>query len=437
MAENSKDICFYFQIHQPYRINPDTTAESDSWKDYFVGQKAGKYGQDMTNEAIFNKVAISCYLPTTNFWLNYLKNNPQVKISLSFSGTFLEQCQEFAEYGDRVLSLFKELIATNQVEVFGETYYHSLAFLVDLKEYLEQIQLHRNLVKRLFDIEPTTFRNTELIYNNHIGEIIRSLGYDTVVIEDAPQNPRPNQHSFYNNFDYKLDQQDYDLISKYTIKARPNPKLKLFFRDIDCSDGLMFVAKDPFVPGLLAKNIISSSELEIGIFTDYEFLGEHDNKDNLAVINLQNQLDYLLANGLNFKTIAEVATKIDNSLSSINISNQIKVSIPKTNNGLQTYNCPEFTSWAHKERDITVWRGGDYQEQAFLQLESLYWQITKSHRSELLEAWRRLSTSCHFYFLGDKTGFDGEFVKLFSPYESIEHALDSYLKVLYNIKAII
>jgi|GEM_PF-2207995 len=436
MAEKSTEVCFYFQIHQPYRLNPDIEDENGNWMNYFMGQKVGKYGQDMTNEAIFNKVATNCYLPTTEFWLNYLQKNPQVKINLSFSGTFLEQCLEFKENGQAVLALFKELIATGQVEVFGETYYHSLSFLVDLKEYLEQIKLHRNIVKKLFNLEPVTFRNTELIYNNHIGEIIRSLGYETMVIEDAPQKPRPNQHSFYANYDYKLTANEYELIAKYQIRENPSKKLNLFFRNGQCSDGLMFVAKDPFVPGLLAKNILESSESQIGVFTDYEFLGEHDDPDNVAITNLQNQLDYLLTKNIIFSKVSQAAINLGKNLTTHQISDKIQLTT-SSSNYLELYDCPEFTSWAHKERDITVWRGGDYQEEAFLQLESLYWAIRESDKPHLIEAWRKLSTSCHFYFLGQKTGADGDFVKLFSPYESIEEALNSYLKVIAKLKQIL
>jgi len=418
MAENTKDICLYFQIHQPYRINSVSPSKKPEWQDFFVGRKLGKRGQDMQNKAIFDKVALNCYLPTTKFWLEFLQKHPNFKFSLSFSGTFLEQCQQYPEYGQPVLELFQQFIKTNQVEILDETYYHSLAFLVDTKEYLEQIKLHRNLIKRLFNVEPKTFRNTELIYNNKIASIIQSLGYETILLEDAWWQPKPDlNQSFYTNQNQNLTPQELDLISNYKIQDK-NSKLKIFFRNEKCSNGIMFVAKDPFVNGLLAQEIVVSKQNKIGIFTDYEFLGEHHESGDEATLNLEKQLNYLLQRRVNFKTIAEVSSTIN----------------PEK---LESYNCPEFSSWGHKERDITVWRGGLQQEQAFLQLESLYWQIQASGRTNLLEAWRRLSTSCHFYFLGDKTGEDGEFVNLFSPYESISEALDIYLKVLYEIKQLL
>lgn len=413
-----KQVCFYFQIHQPYRIN---LSDSSNSRDFFTGRNPGKYGEDMRNESIFNKVAINCYIPTTKFWINYLKHHPKFKFSISFSGTFLEQCMEYQQYGNQVLSLFQDLIATDQVEVLDETYYHSLAFLVDLTEYLEQIKLHRQLIKKLFNVEPKAFRNTELIYNNHIGEVIRSLGYETILLEDAWWKPKPDElQSIYTNQDYNLSKEDYALVSKYKIQDQQNSKLKLFFRSESCSNGLMFIAKDPFVPGLISQEIMKSKLQQIGIFTDYEFLGEHHTEGEQAVLNLENQLNHLLEKNIAFKTVSEATLEVEN----FNYRQRL----------LENYDCPEFTSWGHKERDITVWRGGDEQEQAFLQLESLYWEIQAKGRLDLMEPWRKLSTSCHFYFLGNKEGFDKEYVDLFSPYESVSEALDIYLKVLYKIK---
>ena len=62
-----------------------------------------------------------------------IRNNPDFKISYSFSGTALEQ---FQDYSPDVLKSFQDLVDTGQVEVLDETYYHSLAFLYSKKEFM-------------------------------------------------------------------------------------------------------------------------------------------------------------------------------------------------------------------------------------------------------------------------------------------------------------
>jgi len=396
-----KDIYLYFQIHQPYRIN--SVKKASAWQDFFVGEEYGKNSLDMRNETIFEKVALSCYLPTTEFWLGQLVKFPQLKFSISFSGTFLEQCLQYPKYGIKILELFNKLIATNRVEILDETYYHSLAFLVDLQEYLEQIKLHRNLIKKLFNYAPVSFRNTELIYNNYVGAVVKNLGYETILIEDAWWNREskisPNS-SIYLSQDYSLKTEEKDLLTNYQVGVIKN-NFKLILRNEEATDGVIFNADE----NRLLAAIENSESGEIGIFTDYEFLGEHSTEREKIFGLLENQILKIIENKHTFKLIKEARI------------NQVIV-----------YNCPEYSSWGHKERDITVWRGGQAQEQAFLKLQESF-KIIQTQKPELIEAWRRLSTSCHFYFLGQKTGPDKEFVDLFSPYNSAEEALEKYLRV--------
>src|SRR5689334_14863996 len=112
-------VCFYFQVHQPYRVRKYTIFDIGKNDDYFHDKGDNK----RNNEKILRKVAEKCYIPANATLLEMLQNHPEFKISFSFSGVFLEQLEEFAP---DVLASFKKLVDTGRVEILGETYYHSL-----------------------------------------------------------------------------------------------------------------------------------------------------------------------------------------------------------------------------------------------------------------------------------------------------------------------
>jgi alpha-amylase len=153
-------VVFYFQVHQPFRLRKDYSF-FDIGENHF-------YEDEEANRNILNKVADKCYLPTNALLLELIERyKGAFKVSFSISGVALEQ---FEKYNPAVLESFQKLAATGQVEFINETYYHSLSFLFSKKEFKEQVNAHKKKVKELFGQTPTTFRNTELIYNNDLAE---------------------------------------------------------------------------------------------------------------------------------------------------------------------------------------------------------------------------------------------------------------------------
>jgi alpha-amylase len=280
--------------------------------------------------------------------------------------------------------------------------------MLDTKEYVDQIMLHREMIKKIFDYEPTNFRNTELIYDNKIGEIIRNLGYKSIVIEDAWWNEQAKQGSndtVFVNKPINLETQELDYIKINRIQNQAENSLKIILRDANTSDGIMFIDNDP---NRLGDAILHSNKKHIGTFTDYEFLGEHNSVENGAFKNLDNQIALLIENNCKFETVDNLSSDVDSS-------------------HLLQYDCQKYSSWGHVQRDITVWRGGEEQEIAFAKLTQLHNILKDKNNSELMTAWRRFSTSCHFYFLGNKKGADKDFVDLFSPYQNTTDALEKYI----------
>ena len=113
-------ICFYFQVHQPYRLKKYRIFDVGHDHEYFNDRG----DHDINNEKVFHKVARKCYLPTNALMLELLNRHPEFKISYSLSGVFMDQMEEFSP---ELLKSFQELVKTGRVELLDETYYHSLS----------------------------------------------------------------------------------------------------------------------------------------------------------------------------------------------------------------------------------------------------------------------------------------------------------------------
>src|SRR5687768_16653517 len=163
-------ICFYFQVHQPFRLKP---------YDCFKIGYDHLYEDVEKNCEILDRVSRKCYLPANDTLLRLIdKHKGNFKIAYSISGTAIEQMEK---YRPDVLRSFQTLANTGCVEFLSETYYHSLSFLYSNEEFIRQIGKHKEKIEEHFHQSPTIFRNTELIYNNEIANFVSNLGYDGII----------------------------------------------------------------------------------------------------------------------------------------------------------------------------------------------------------------------------------------------------------------
>jgi alpha-amylase len=152
-------VCFYFQIHQPFRLRRYSVFRSDPF-----------YFDSDSNQAIMEKVADKCYRPATTLMLDLIKRHEgRFKISFSISGTAIEQMKSWAP---DVIDLLQQCAATGCADFLAETSHHSLTALYAPAEFAAQVDSHVSLMRDLFDIEPVVFRNTELIYSDRISELV-------------------------------------------------------------------------------------------------------------------------------------------------------------------------------------------------------------------------------------------------------------------------
>ena len=124
----SKAIVLYMHVHQPYRVRHYTIFDAGNNHDYFDAP----YDNATSNERIVQKVAQKSYLPTNAVLLRLLNTYPDFKVSLSITGTVIDQLERWAP---DALQSFKDIVATGKVEIVAETYHHSLAFFYSRGEF--------------------------------------------------------------------------------------------------------------------------------------------------------------------------------------------------------------------------------------------------------------------------------------------------------------
>ncbi len=384
------DVCFYFQVHQPYRLRKYSVFEIGMNHDYF---------DDVKNKAIIEKVANKCYIPMNKLLLDLLRRYPQFKISFSFSGVVLEQ---LSKYAPEALDTFKELVKTGRVEVLSETYFHSLAYLYSKGEFRYQVRLHKELIKSIFKVEPKVFRNTELIYNNELAKDLEIMGYKGIITEGADQvlgwrSP---------NFLYKAK----------------NSNIKLLLKNYKLSDDIAFRFSDknwveyPLTTEkyVMWINNINGNGNVVNLFMDYETFGEHQWEDTGIFGFMQHLPAAVLSNpDNNFVTPSEALGKYD---------------------AVGELDVPYFISWADEQRDLSAWVGNKIQASASHKVYELEKQVKLSGDSRIIEDWRRLTTSDHFYYMCTKYFNDGDVHKYFNPYDTPYDAYMILMNVLNDLK---
>ncbi|OHA97312.1 MAG: alpha-amylase [Candidatus Zambryskibacteria bacterium RIFCSPHIGHO2_12_FULL_38_34] len=389
-------VCFYFQVHQPLRVR--------KYRIFDVGQNSSYFndesGTSLDNRAIIKKVAGKCYLPANAVLLQNIKNNPEFKASFSISGLALEQ---FEKHAPEVIDSFKVLVDTGNVELLSETYYHSLASIYSEEEFINQVLLHRKKVQDLFGVIPSVFRNTELIYSNQIAKMAEKMGYRGILAEGA---------------DHILGWRS----PTFVYKPIGTEKIKLLLKHYRLSDDIAFRFSQrswegwPLTAPKFADWVSShnGNANTINLFMDYETFGEHQWEDT----GIFEFLKYLPAEILknpdnNFITPSEAIDRYE-------AKGELDV--------------PHHVSWADTERDLSAWISNDLQREALDTLYALGKEIIHVDDPILIEDWRKLQTSDHFYYMCTKWWNDGDVHKYFSPYESPYEAFIAYMNVMQDMR---
>jgi alpha-amylase len=383
----------YFQVHQPFRIRPTF--------DFFSIGSQESYEDEETNSMVMRRVAQKCYLPTNALLLELIyRYQGKFRISFSITGTALDQMES---YEPQVLDSFKRLVETGCVEILAETYYHSLASLFSEAEFRRQVRKHQARIHDVFGVKQLTFRNTELIYNDRLGTVVDDLGFKAVLAEGADRIL--GWHS--PNFVYR------PLGVKGTALLLKNYRLSddIAFR-FSCRDWNEWpLTADKYASWLHQG---AGSGDVVNLFMDYETFGEHQWHDSGILAFLKHLPEEILRDpNYCFKTPSEIAATVQ---------------------PVSELSMPTAVSWADTERDTSAWLGNSMQDAAMRGVLLLESEVLASHDEGLADAWRRLQTSDHFYYMCTKWFQDGDVHKYFNPYQSPYDAFIHYTNALSQLK---
>ena len=389
-------VCLYFHVHQPYRIKRYRIFDVGHDHNYF--NDSGE--SNLNNKRVLAKVVRKSYLPTNDILLHLLNKHPEFRFAFSFSGVLLDQLEvDFPE----ALDSFKRLVDTGRVEIMGDTHHHSLAFFYSKREFGRQVRKHRKVIKRIFRQEPRVFRHTELAYNNELAKWAEENGYVGIMAEgwEEPLGWRsPN----------------------FLYRPQGCSKIKVLLKNYRLSDDIAFRFSErswagwPLDATKFAQWVLAhhGNGQTVNLFMDYETFGEHQWEVTGIFEFLKHMPGELLKHPeTTFKTPSEVIG---------------------SNEAVGVFDVPHILTWADTERDLTAWTGNDMQKASISAIYALEDDILSSGDSGLIEDWRRLQTSDHFYYMCTKWFADGDVHAYFNPYDTPYDAHISFMNALTDLK---
>ena len=392
----SRGISLYLHVHQPYRVKPYSVFDIGEQHDYFDLRDDSK----LNNEKIFHKVAEKSYRPMTALLQKLLDTHPDFHFSLSITGGFIDQAEQFAP---DVLESFKRLVATGRVEIVAETFYHSMSFFYSLTEFETQVEMHRKKLLDVFGVSPTAFRNTELAHNDELAKWADASGYRTILAE---------------GWDNVLEWRS----PNHVYRPVGTENLRLLLKNYHLSDDIAFRFSNqawtewPLTPGKYVDWINSSlgDAPLMNLFMDFETFGEHQWEDTgIFTFFEQFVADWLRQGDAKFYTVTQAAQSSD---------------------PVGELSMPNTVTWADSERDLSAWFGNSMQNEAAKHLYAMEEDVVRSGDDKLISDWRNLQRSDHLYYMATKWLTDGDVHAYFSPYDSPYDAFLYYMNAVRDVR---
>ncbi len=370
-----RNICFYFQIHLPFRLK--------RYRFFEIGKDHYYYDDFQTGDRIRDAVEQS-YL-TANRTISEMirSSNGKFRCSFSISGVTLDQLEQYAP---EVIDSFKELAKTGSVEFFAEPYAHSLSSIFDASEFERQVKMHADKIEALFGKRPTALFNAELIYSDEIGELVSKMGYKTMMIDEAKHILGWKSPNYVYNHSYI-------------------PKFKLLVRNRKLSDDIAFRFSNI---SLTSENFISwianlpEEEKVINLGMGYEVFGITQSAQT-GIFEFMKALPYhAMEQQMNFVLPSELSKKSESA---------------------GALSAPYPISWVGDDKDLTPWMGNDLQQEALQKLYAVGERVRMCTDKPLLRDWLILQSTDHFRYMSHKDPWGTNYE---TPYE----AFMNYMNVL-------
>lgn len=378
-----KSVCFYFKIHQPFRLK--------RYRFFDIGNDHYYY-DDFANDEIINRMAQQSYIPMANTLLEMIKaSNGDFKCAISISGTAIEQLQL---YVPEFIELLKKIADTKCVEFLSGTYSHSLASLEDPEEFIREVKMHDDLIRRLFGLKPKVFANTELIFDDDTALLISSMGYKTCLTDGAKHVlgwKSPN----------------------YLYSSSVAPKLRLLLTNDKLANDI-------------ARNFNNTEWDEYPLTADKYI-------DWIASLPQEEQIVNIYLSMDTFGTFLPASTGIFDFLKALPIfakERGIRFANPSlaadTLKPVGDLSIPYPISDMDEACNVAAWKGNDLQREALGKLYAVGERVNLGSDRRLKQDWEYLQSSDHFYYMATGKSAAGAF----SPYDSPFSAFTNYMNVL-------
>ena len=384
-----KNICLYFNLHQPNRLKPYTFFEIGN--DHF-------YENDELNKRFLDEISAKCYLPMNGIMLGIIKEmGSAFKLNLSLSGTLIEQLEM---HRPDVLDSFKALAETGQVEFIGQTYYHTLCYLYSETEFKRQVEKHSAKIKKHFGQTPRVFRNTGMIYCNDLAQRMEGMGFEGLMAEGLDHNLKGRSANYL-----------YQAPNVKEIKTL----LKNYNRSADITHRFTDTSWEeyPLTADKMANWIKEEKGDVVNIFMPYETFGQHIQPDSGVFDFIKELPKACIDKGMKFRTASKLTEKF------------------KPAGKLDIH---EPVSWRDSEKDVSAWAKNNMQREALDKLYGLEKTVINSKDEDLIHVWSKLQTSDHFYYMSTKAFEDGATRDYLSPYDSPYAGYIYYMNALSDLE---
>lgn len=383
-----KNICLYFEVHIPYALK--------RYRFFEIGNDHYYYDDFSTEERV-RYLAEKSFLPANKILLELLKSsNGAFSCAFSLSGAAIEQLEQYAP---EVIDSFQEMAATGKVEFLAEPYGHSMASIFDEDEFERQVTKHAAKIKELFGKKPTTFRNTDFIYSDEIGEKVASMGYKTILMEGAKHIMGWRSPNYVYSHAYL-------------------PKVKLLARNYVMSNHVTFefsntawseypLTADKFVDWMVAS---PEGENLFNIWMGYETFGAVQ-KEYSGIFEFLKALPRIaLERGVGFVTPADLA-KVE---------------------PVAALTAPYPLSWQGEEKDLSAMLGNALQEEAARKLYAVAERVNLCKEKNLKRDWLHLQSVDYFRYMSFKNAWGSTFE---SPYDAFINYMNILSDFLLRVEA--
>ena len=365
-----KSVCFYFKIHQPFRLK--------RYRFFDIGNDHYYY-DDFANDEIINRLAEQSYIPMANTLLEMIQaSEGAFKCAIAISGTAIEQLQL---YVPEFIDLLKKLADTKCVEFLSGTYSHSLASLEDPEEFMREVKMHDSLLQRLFGVRPKVFANTELIYDDDISTLIKAMDFKTCLTEGTKHIlgwKSPN----------------------YVYSSAAAPDLKLFLNNPEWDEYPL--TADKYVDWIAS---LPEEEQIVNLYLSMDTFGTFLPASTGIFDFLKALPRFAREKGVQFATPSEASHRLK---------------------PVDALSIPYPISDVDEARDVSAWKGNDLQREALAKLYAVGERVNLCTDRRLKLDWEYLQSSDHFYYMATGKNAAGAF----SPYDSPFAAFTNYMNVL-------